>query len=376
MNDDIKNINIYYGDLNRLITDCVTPEMEKRSSQISSWFWERGCIGGRHLKVRWIPRTDMLIDIETDLLKNFQDYILCHPSNPPLTYNLEAGKKLAKTEHRLVSEDELKFRLDCAVSEPYTRTFDENSSDDTIDLLHYFLADTREFCTRNMPSENGQKVLFVMQLMVVFAVVQFDNVAEGCITFRAHWDNYELFFKPQTLAQRIKQHYKTNRHQINEIVGDILERYEKGALENDPEFVEWMEIVKKYRNIVYQKYLAGVTLISQPINEDDVIGTSDLLSNVESESRAKHFLSRLFDQTNYLGGLVNNPGLQITRITVNLMYHLFTNLGLSSFQRMSCTYFVLRSVEDIFNIDLADVLNEHMKKVLGERYIEDKSPMF
>ena len=373
MKGDIKNINIYYSDLNRLITDCVSPEMEKRSSDISWWFWERGCIGGKHLKVRWLPCTDASIDMETDLLKNFQAYIIRHPSDSPSSYNAEAGKKLAKTENRLVSEDELKFRIDYAVSHPYTRTADENSSDDTIDLLHYFLADTREFCERNMSSKNGEQMLFVMQLMVVFAVEQFGNIAEGCITFRAHWDNYELWFKPEILAQRIKQHYEANKPQIQEVINDILERHRQGDLEKDARFVEWLEIIRKYRVLVYQKYLAGVTLISDPINEDDVIQTSILLGNDESDSRAKHFLSKLFNQTNYLGGVANNPGLQLTRITVNLIYHLFTNLGLSSFQRMSCTYFVHRSVEDIFDIDLVDVLDEHMKKALGEKYVASNS---
>ena len=149
----------------------------------------------------------------------------------------------------------------------------------------------------------------------------------------------------------------------------MLDLHERNEIETDANFAAWIAILRKNRKMVYEHQRAGVKLISQPINQEDVLHTNSILQNDGLEGRSKEFLERLYRQPEYLGRLAEIQGLQVTRITINLIYHMFSNLGISFFERMSCSYFVHRSVEEILNIDLADSLDVHMKKVIGEKYI-------
>jgi hypothetical protein len=368
MSYKIKSANIYYTDLDKLILQCVTPEMENLSSNFDLWFWERGCIGGKHLKVRWVEKKDAN-NIQKVFFGNVRKFLKQNPSvDSRNSYKIEAGKKLAKTERRKVSESELVYRVNEIKSFSYKRTYDIDSSEITIDILHNFLHDSRQLCTQFL-SNKPNKVSLVMSLMLIFAIEQFDNVEEGCIGFRAHWDNYEHWFKPAILSQRIKQHYEANKSAIHQVVKHILEIHENQEILKNHEFVKWISILRKYRMMVYKHQLAGNTLISKPINEKGVVETSLLLKDDGKNGRSKQFLEKLYKQTNYLGNLAELQGLQMTRITINLIYHMFSNLGVSSFERMSCSYFVHRSVEELLDIDLANVLEKHMKKAIGDRYI-------
>lgn len=368
MNNKIKSVNIYYADLDKLILECVTPEMTKRASNLDLWFWERGCIGGRHLKVRWIEKEDST-DIKTSLFRNVNKFLKANPSpDSAEKYNSAAGRKLARTERREISESQFTYKIDKIRSYPYERKFDIDSSEEAVEILHQFLHDSRGLCTEFLSSKLN-KTSLVMSLMLIFALEQFDNIEEGCIGFRAHWDNYEHWFKPPALAQRIKQHYESNKPAIQKVVKNILELHERNEIETDAKFAAWISILRKNRMMVYKHQLAGVKLISQPINQEDVINTNSMLENDGLEGRSKHFLERLYKQPEYLGRLGEIQGLQMTRITINLIYHMFSNLGISFFERMSCSYFVHRSVEDLLKIDLADVLDTHMKKVIGDKFI-------
>ena len=57
----------------------------------------------------------------------------------------------------------------------------------------------------------------------------------------------------------------------------------------------------------------------------------------------------------------------MTRVMVNLIYHVISNLGISAFERMSFCYFLHRSVEEILDIDIIDKLDEQMKNYLAQK---------
>ena len=366
----LNSLNIYYGDLDKLIIRCVTPVMDSLASDVRLWFWERGCIGGKHLKVRWLEKPETEAVGKKKIMQAVSGFLAKNPSRNTVNYHPSAVRRLIETEKRNVTKDELEQKKDCAVSLPYERRADEDASEELIEILHTFLSDTREFCTDIISSETDRKLLG-LHLMAVFAIEQFGSLENGCITFRAHWDNYENWFKPSVLPEKIKQHYQTNKQSFHKIVNEIITLQRNDELDSNPVFAEWIKIIKKYRRIVHLKQEESVVFMPGATTPEGVIATSNYLNEQETRSRSEQFLRRLYSEPNYLGNLSANKGLQMTRIMVNLIYHVISNLGISAFERMSYCYFLHRSVEEILDIDILDKLDEQMKNFLTENQPPD-----
>jgi hypothetical protein len=362
----LNSLNIYYGNLDKLITECVTPAMDSLSSEIRLWFWERACIGGKHLKVRWREKSENRPVVGEKLIRVFSEFQSKNPSRLSAVYHPSAVQRLIETEKRNVTQDELEQKTDCAVSMPYERQPDDDASDELIEILHCFLNDTREFCTKIILSEADRKLLG-LQLIAVFAIEQFGDLENGCITFRAHWDNYENWFKPSILPERIKEHYASNKAEFHKIVNEIMTLHQNGELDSNPVYAEWIRILRKYRLLVHRKQEEFVVFVPNPTTPQGVIATSNYLNEQNTDSRSEEFLRRLYSEPDYLGSLSVNKGLQMTRVMVNLIYHVISNLGISAFQRMSFCYFLHRSVEEILDIDIIDKLDEQMKNYLAQK---------
>jgi hypothetical protein len=374
MNKQLTSISIYYDNLNKLITECVTPAMDSLADDINFWFWERSCIGGKHLKVRWREQSDDYSTVKDKLSEIVSEFLLKNPSKNSVVYNSSAVKRLVETEKRSVSEEELEHKIDCVVETPYERKADEDASEELLDILHKFLSDTRKLCT-DIISSGIDRNLTGLWLTGIFAIEQFGSLEAGCITFRAHWDNYENWFKPSVLPERIKQHYESNKPAFHKIVKEIMEQGKTGEVLHNPVYAEWVEIIQKYRVLIVAKQNEGVVFMPASTTPQGVIDTSNYLNEQDTQSRSEEFLRRLYSEPNYLGSLSVSKDLQETRIMVNLVYHVISNLGVSAYQRMAYCYFLHRSVEEVLNIDILDKLDEQMKSYLSENQLFESEPM-
>lgn len=360
----LNSLNIYYGNLDSLIINFITPLMKEFSPDVEFWFWERSCIGGKHLKVRWLKNSETDDIIRQKIIDSFTDYQKKYPSQAKSAYNDAATRRLIESEKRYVSEEELEFRQNCVVTLPYERKADEDATEELLTVLHNFLDDTREFCTKIIMSEADSKMV-CLSLMAVFAMEQFGSLESGSIVFRAHWDNYENWFKPEILPEKIKQHYQLNKSEFHKIVQNIIDQHKSNELLINPLYNEWINILRRYRWLVFNMQKEEVVFMPSATTPEGVIATLDHLNKQNTDSRSEKFLRHLYSEPNYLGSLSTNKNLQMTRIMVNLTYHVFSNLGISAFQRMSFCYFLHRSVEEILGIDILDLLDEEMRKLLS-----------
>jgi Lantibiotic biosynthesis dehydratase C-term len=365
MKRKINSINIYYGNLNKLLLECVNPTMETILSKTHLWFWERSAIGGKHLKLRWVADSERDFHVKKTLTEQISKFQAEYPSISEVNYKHSAVKRIAETEKRNIPADDFQYKVDCLVEKPYERLPDDDMSDELIEILHEFLSDTRSLCNKIIESGIDQKFLG-LQLLAVFSFAQFGSLQSGCITFRAHWDNYENWFKPDILPKRIKEHYQANKTELHKIIQVLMRQNKAGKLLENELFSDWIKIINKYNIIVSQKQTDNIVFIPNATTVEGVIATSNYLNEQNTQSRSETFLRRLYSKPDYLGNLSVNKGLQLTRIMVNLVYHLISNIGISAFQRMSYCYFLHRSVEEILNIDLLDNLDEQMNRVLGE----------
>lgn len=362
--EQLNSLNIYYGNLDNLIINFITPLMDTFAQSPEFWFWERSCIGGKHLKVRFLKKTEADLAIEETILHAFTEFQTKNPSKTKPVYNEAATIRLIECEKRYVSEEELKIKHDCAVSMPYERKADEDATEELLEIMHNFLADTREFCTKIISSDIDRK-LICLRLMAVFAVEQFGSLENGSIMFRAHWDNYENWFKPEHLPLKIKEHYRLNKPALHKVVQEIMDQHTNNELIKNPLYVEWINILRTYRFLVYQRQKEDIVFMPGATTPEGVVATLNHLNEQKTDTRSEKFLRHLYSEPNYLGSLSTNKNLQMTRIMANLSYHVFSNLGISAFQRMSFCYFLHRSVEDILGIDILDLLDEKMKTSLN-----------
>ena len=232
--------------LDKLITECVTPAMDSLSSEIRFWFWERALHRRETSESQMARKIRKASGRRRETHSDFLRISVKKSESNTADYHPSAVKRLVETEKRNVTEDELEQKTDCAISMPYERRPDDDASAELIEILHYFLNDTREFCTKIILSEADRKLLG-LQLMAVFAIEQFGGLENGCITFRAHWDNYENWFKPSVLPEKIKQHYASNKAEFHKIINEIILQNENGELDANPVYAEWIRILRKYR---------------------------------------------------------------------------------------------------------------------------------
>jgi len=307
-------------------------------------------------------------------LETVSEFLLKNPSKNSVVYNSSAVKRLIETEKRNVSEEEIEQKTDCVVEMPYERKADEDASEELLDLLHGFLNDSRKLCT-GIISSGVDLNLTGLWLTGIFAIEQFGSLEAGCITFRAHWDNYENWFKPSVLPERIKQHYESNKTEFHKIVKEIMEQGKTGELLYNPIYAEWIGIIQRYRVLIVAKQDEGVVFMPGATTPQGVIDTNNYLNQQDTQSRSEQFLRRLYSEPDYLGSLGVSRDLQETRIMVNLVYHVISNLGISAYQRMAYCYFLHRSVEEVLNIDILDKLDEQMKTYLSENRLFESEPM-
>lgn len=143
-----------------------------------------------------------------------------------------------------------------------------------------------------------------------------------------------------------------------------MDQHQNNELIKNPLYAEWINILRRCRYLVFFKQEEDVVFMPSATTPEGVVATLDHLKEQNTNSRSEKFLRHLYSEPDYLGSLSTNKNLQMTRVMVNLTYHVFSNLGISAFQRMSYCYFLHRSVEEILDIDILDLLDEKMREFL------------
>lgn len=356
-----RNYHIYYGDLDRLIVECVHPVFMRDAQSLEKCFWERHYAGGSHLRVRLYGTSDVINTVGSELTAEATSYMARLPSSPRTSYTPEFAAKMAEMEDELAQPEDFVYRVNEILERPYQRLNHRLASDEAATLLEDFLNDCMPLAMAIL-----QTPLPVLEQMLrlYFAEALFvsGDLPRGCVSFKSHWEGLAMNFSNRQLNERIESNYARVHDRIHELMLNVKEHYDQNTFNDDPILQGWFELLKRYRERTRAVLESGKHITFQYDTIDKVRQARQRFE--EHMWQDSSFLRTLYDDERFLALVQYEPAFLRPRVLTNLLYKLVTLVGLNMIDKMALCYYAHRIVEDHFKCDLTEILEQNIECVV------------
>jgi hypothetical protein len=358
-----KNYQIYYGDLDRLITECVYPLLQPLAPKLEKCFFERHYAGGTHLRVRMNGDAALLEAAAAEFMEPVKRFLEAYPGEPSVKYSPELARQMLEMENEEHAPEDLVYRVNEICERPYQRLRHRLASDQAAFLLEDFLQDCMPLVDAILraPSSKAEELLRLYFLQALFVG---GEISRGSVSYKAHWEGFAAGFRSRTAVDRIRSDYDRDREQIRELMLGVKQTLERERHGTDPVLGKWHALLLVYRQRAKEALDRGDQITRQP---EDVATVREakqaVMANMREDSA---FLRSLFDDERFMALFQFDHSLLWPRILTNLLYILVAAVGLNMIERMALCYFASRCVEDYCRCDLTVTLQETIRNVVAE----------
>jgi hypothetical protein len=354
-----RTYRIYHGDVDGLIVGCVHPFLAREGHRVERRFWERHFAGGPHLRVRLRGSPAALDAVGGELAAEARRYLAAHPSPPSAGYSPQRAAALLALEGEAATEDELRYRSDEVVEAPGGMRREAFATDEGLALAEDFRHDVEPLAA-SLVAGPGSREEALLRLYLFQALFLCGDVAEGCVSYRSHWEGFATSAAPAVVA-RIRETYERGREGIAALLREV-ERAFRGEGEADPTLEAWHGLLRAYAARAERTLAQGGHLTEQPRTPAEVArirGDRDAYMG-----RHGRFVRTLVGDERFIASLQFEPAFLVPRILTNLLYVLVAAAGLSPIHRMALCHHAHRAAEDHTGRDLADILAGNVERVV------------
>lgn len=359
---DWRNYQIYYTDLDGLITRCVYPALRTVAPSLEKCFFERHHAGGAHLRVRFRGDKPTLERVGEGFVTNVRAFLKEHPSQPTGSYSPERARELMKIQGEEANEEELQYRVNTIAERPYHRLRHQLASDEAASLLEDFLGDCMgivyEVLTGERPRTDALLGLFFLQALYVGG-----SLPAGSVSYKAHWEGFAAGFSSRTTIDGIRSSYERNRESIRNLMLSIHESVQQGRPLADPLFAKWHDLLVRYRRRTETALHQGVSITRQPTWAEARDAKERVLDAMREDSA---FMRTLLKDERFLALFQFEEKLLWPRVLTNLLYMMVSAAGVNMIGRMALCYFAFRSVEEHYACDLTSILERTIDRVVQD----------
>ena len=205
-----------------------------------------------------------------------------------------------------------------------------------LDLLHTFLDKSSRLAALALQTPE-QKFERFLEVLFLSTFLFGETPAEGAVTYHAHWAVLAHWFEPRALIGHIVDSYPLKRDPCRRIFHRVRDGCRSLFLSNTAAAVN--EAIRTAHGNAHN--LAGS--IEYAATVDTLKSTYQLL---DKDGEAFPFLDSLYADGRYLADATFNPAVQVTRLTVNLLYHFAAQLGLRAVDRFAACYYVQQTIAE------------------------------
>ena len=332
----IRSINIYYSDIDKLILEFAVPCLRHWSPRLHRTFFERRCLEGRNLRIRLESDDEgTLAEACTAIEHQARHYLKQHPSATLPSLSSDAAAKLAEIERAPHFEPGQQFSNQVFLAD-YERESPRDGSPELLDLLHTFLDKSSRLAALALQTPE-QKFERFLEVVFLSTFLFGETPAEGAVTYHAHWAVLAHWFEPRALIRHIVDSYPQRREHCRRIFHRVRNDRQNPFLSNTAAAIN--EAIRTAHGNAQN--LAGS--IEYAATVDTLKSTYQLL---DKDGEGFPFLDTLYADGRYLADVTFNPAVQVTRLTVNLLYHFAAQLGLRAVDRFAACYYVQQTIAE------------------------------
>lgn len=359
----VREYAAYYSDLDDLIRQRVGRLVRDGRARLTRCYWERGFAGGPHLRVKLMGSADAVEAVATQCVESIGQFIAEHPSEDRVHYSPAAASALLAVEGQgHASAERVAYRnnalIECA---PSQTTEAEYASPEAASLMEDFKHASAPLATSIIESERPRRQTMLRLYFVHALLIGKGHLPKGSVSFRSHWDGFSANWASDDIITRIEGAYAARRDSIRAEMLDLLDRYRRAALSDDPIDGEWASLFTTFRTRVRQLLNEGRHITRQPTNREEA---RQFRAQIEQQRiRESAFLTTFCSDDEFLASIQHAPGMLTARVLVNLLYVLVAAVGLTPLDRFALCFVEHRAVEEHFECDLIDLLKVNMSKV-------------
>jgi Lantibiotic biosynthesis dehydratase C-term len=351
--------HLYYGDLNRLLLECVHPFLERHAGEVDTWFWQRHYAGGPHLRVRLKGAPWMLAAAGAGLVREAEAFMAANPSED-VAYAPERAAKLMEMEGETPADGELAYRNNAVEEAPYRRDAHGLASEEALGMAEDFRRDSAgvvvDALRGPVPLREQLLRLYFAQFLAVGG-----SLPAGAVASKSHWEGFAATFASAEAVERIRATYERERETIHRSLLHVASWWNGEA--DDALLTRWAALLAAYDARAGAVIRGGTHLTKQITTLDELEHAREVAGR--SIQRDSDFLSALYGDRHFLAAIQFEPAFLVPRVLVNLLYMLVAAAGVSPVEKMALCHFASRAVEEHFGCDLTELLRENMRRVSG-----------
>ena len=348
-----RNWHIYYTELDRFIRSCLAPVLDRYSTGLETYFFERHYAGGAHLRVRVRGTSQVLDQFSPGLVREVENYIASYPSLPVTNYSERGSVKLLAMEEDDAEGSDLTYHVNEILSRPYGRLEHRLASNEAAALLEQFLHDAIPLCMAVLNS-NRPKLDEGLRLCLLEALLVSGSLSAGCLSFKSHWEGLATFYCSEQLVTRILARYAEQRLRIFHLIAEVKTHYENETICEDQVLDLWRALINQYSARVKAILRAGTPITVQPKSTDEVRAMRASIG--ENAIDKNPFLRVLWGDERFLASFQCEENLLYPRVLTNLLYNLLSLIGLRFIDKTALCYYAQRGVEEYCNCDLTSMM--------------------
>ena len=357
-----RSIHVHYGDLDRLVLECVHPVLERVQAGLERRWWERHYAGGSHLRICLRGDEPTLSAAADDVRAAAEAFMAAHPSPDSTTYSEARAAELMRREDEPFTDNDLHYRNNQVVERPYHSRREAHVSDDAAELAQDFRHDAVSLATRILAGPRDVREALLRLYFAHALSVCGGRLAEGSVSFKSHWSGFASNFPAPQVVQRIEAAYEAGREAIAALLADVLLRWDQEELAGDAVLGEWRELMKRYGARAAQLLAAGTHITAQPRSLAEARASREVVLN--GLKRDNEFVRALWADERFMAAVQHEPGFLVPRVQVNLLYLLVAAAGMNAIDRMSLCHFAYRAAEDHSGRDLTDIVRQNVARAV------------
>jgi len=357
-----RQYRIYYGDLDRLLLECVQPLLERATPVLSHRFWERHYAGGTHLRVTLRGDHDRVHEVGALLNDAARSFMASHPSPDATTYSAERVADLLRQEGDDLELEDLRYRNNTVELWPHPAQRARYLTPDAVILAEDFRHDTMTLAGRILASATPRRDAMLQLYFLNAILVGHDSLPEGAVSYKSHWEGFAATFVSVELLDRIRGSYTSHRESILGLLREVVERWDQHTIADDPNLAAWQSLFQRYAARIRATLAEGRHVTRQPATPEGARQLREELYTIVR--RDSEFVRALWSDERFMASLQFNRGFIVARVLTNLLYTLLAAVGLHAIDRMSLCYYAHRAAEDHYGCNLTDILQGNIEAIV------------
>lgn len=354
------NIYIYYRWPSQMLLDVIDPLLRRATSFLSRAFWELHNLGGSHVRVHLVGEPAEVESATRSLFECARQYFALHPSEPDPRYSVKHARAAWLRETGIaLPEEAYAYRVDEVCQGSYWKMKEQFASTEALKLLEEFLQLRMPLAASLLLHNEDARKGRLLRMYWLPATMGFETMAQGCVSYRSHWEGFASRSHRRPAVNRIHEAYQRNRSRLADEC-----RYVQSVCdgsESDAELRQWETILNHVTRRALIEIANGKRLTFQAESAAQVLhAKSRMPAEIFTTSK---FIVRLYEDERFLASWGHEPRLIIPRIRTNLLYSMVRDLNFSLFDRYTLCYFAFKTVEALFDVDLCDMLADNVQQI-------------